>query len=108
MILEDLRGFKRPPPIDTREDIFPSNNPENEIKVNRNKKIKVKRKKLFKQRYDDKIGGIISPRGSGKISLEKKLPTKPCNNNYKIVKKEAKKNAHLRYYFDTNSSQWGF
>jgi hypothetical protein len=71
LILEDLRGFKRPPPIDTREDIFPSNNPENEIKVNRNKKIKVKRKKLFKQRYDDKIGGIISPRGSGKISLEK-------------------------------------
>ena len=107
MILEDLRGFKRPV-IDTTEHIFPLDSPEKEIKVNRNKHIKVKRKKQFKQKYDDNVKGIISPKGSGKISLEKKLPSKPCNNNFRLVKKEAKKNAHLRYYFENNMSQWAF
>ncbi len=111
MILEDLRGFKRPV-IDTTEHIFPLDSPEKEIKVNRNKNInlniRVKRKKQFKQKYDDNVKGIISPRGSGKISLEKKLPSKPCNSNFRLVKKEARKNAHLRYYFENNMSQWAF
>ena len=107
MILEDLRGFKRPV-IDTTEHIFPLDSPEKEIKVNIKKNIRVKRKKQFKQKYDDNVKGIISPRGSGKISLEKKLPSKPCNSNFRLVKKEAKKNAHLRYYFENNISQWTF
>ena len=107
MILEDLRWFKRTV-IDTTEHIFPLDSPEKEIKENKKKNIRVKRKKQFKQKYDDNVKGIISPRGSGKISLEKKLPSKPCNSNFRLIKKEAKKNAHLKYYFENNMSQWAF
>ena len=58
---------------------------------------------MFNNHYGDKIGGIMSPRHS---SLEIKLSSKPCNNNYNVIMDEAKKNAHVRYYFENNLSQF--
>ena len=99
--MEDLHGFKRPIE-NTKEAIFPSDNPKKKkIKVKRNTRLS--RKKMFNNHYGDKIGGIMSPRHS---SLERKLPSKPCNNNYNVVMDEAKKNAHVRYYFENNLSQF--
>ena len=103
-IFESPNGFKRPVE-DTKEDIFPSENPKKPIKVKRNEKI-LKRKKIFTKYYGDRIGGIISPRSNS--SLEKKLPSKPCNNDYNLVTDEARKNANVRYYFESNASQWSY
>ena len=97
-------GYKRPIE-DTKESIFPSDNPKKTIKVKRNERI-IKGKKRFKKCYDDCIGGIISPKA--KDGLEKKMPSKPCNIDYNLVNIEAKKNAHVRYYFENNVSQWNF
>ena len=105
MIIEDLKGFKRPF-VDTKENIFPSENPKKEIKVKRKEKI-LKRRKIFTKYYGDKVGEIISPNGNTSY-MEKKLPSKPCNNDYSSISLEARKNAHLRYYFENNASQWGF
>lgn len=35
-----------------------------------------------------------------------KMTTKPCNNDFKAVSDEAKKNASVRYYFENNISNW--
>lgn len=102
VILDDPNGFKRPT-VDTKEHIFPNNNPKKQIKVNRNERII--RRKIYTKYYGDKIGGIISPRSSS-VPLEKKLPSKPCNSDYNVINNEAKKNANVRYFFENNVSQW--
>ena len=103
-VFENPNGFKRPV-IDTKENIFPSDKPKNPIKVKRNEKI-LKRKKIYTKYYEDNVGGIISPKANS--GIEKKLPSKPCNNDYNVVTNEARKNAHVRYYFENNVSQWGY
>ena len=104
MILKDLHGFKRPIE-NTKENIFPNENediPKLKIKVKRNEKLK--RKKMFPNKYsEDIVGGIISPKAN---NITKKMPSKPCNNDYRVVNDEAKKNAHVRYYFECNYSQF--
>ena len=101
LILEDPRGFKRPSQ-NTKEDIFPENNKKVSIKVNRNDKLT--RKKMYSKAYGDKIGSIISQKDDKQI--RKKDNLKPCNNNYKLISKEARKNAGVRYYYEKNSSQF--
>ena len=105
MIVDNPNGFQRPIE-DTKEDIFQSDNLKKPIKVKRNEKI-LKRRKVYTQYYGDKVGGIISPRNKNE-RLEKKLPSKPCNNDYNVVTDEAKKNANVRYYFENNVSQWSY
>ena len=67
--------------------------------------------------YGDNVTGIMSPKGNAKlvqayywynVKLEKKMPSKPCNNNYNVISDEARKNAHVRYYFENNISQFDF
>lgn len=67
----------------------------------------MKRKKMFFSKYyGDNVTGIMSPKANAK--LEKKMPSKPCNSNYNLITKEAQKNAHVRYYFENNISQFNF
>jgi hypothetical protein len=42
----------------------------------------------------------------GKISRMPKISEKPCNDNFKILSSEAKKNMAERYYYDHNLNQW--
>ena len=105
MIIDNPNGFQRPIE-DTKENIFPSDNPKKPIKVKRNEKI-LNRKKVYTQYYGDKIGAIISSKNEND-GMEKKLPSKPCNNDYNVVNDEAKKNANVRYYFENNVSQWSY
>lgn len=105
MIVENPNGFQRPVE-DTKENIFPSDNPKKPIKVKRNEKI-LKGRKVYTQYYKDKVGGIISSKNKND-ELEKKLPSKPCNNDYNVINDEAKKNAGVRYYFENNVSQWSY
>ena len=99
--IEDTNGFKRPIQ-NTKEDIFPEDNPKITIKVKRNEKLK--RKKIYSKAYVDKIGAIISQRNNEKIG--KKNNSKPCNINYKLIYNATRKNAGVRYYFENNSSQF--
>lgn len=36
----------------------------------------------------------------------RKMTSKPCNNDFKAVSDEAKKNASVRYYFDNSNTYW--
>ena len=36
----------------------------------------------------------------------RKMGSKPCNNDFKDVSDEARKNASVRYYFENNLSHW--
>lgn len=99
--MEDTHGFKRPT-HNTKDNIFPDNKPKISIKVNRNEKLQ--RKKLYPKAYGDKIGSLISPKDDNITRTKNK--SKPCNNNYKLIYKEARKNAGVRYYFEKNSSQF--
>ena len=101
IILEDTHGFKRPV-HDTKESIFPENNPKISIKVNRNENLK--RKKVYSKAYGDKIGSIISQKDND--TMIKKNNSKTCNSNYKLIYKAARKNAGVRYYFERNTSQF--
>jgi hypothetical protein len=41
-----------------------------------------------------------------KKDIMAKWTLKPCNNDFKILSDEAKKNASVRYYFENNFSHW--
>ena len=105
MILDNPNGFQRPIE-DTKENIFPLDNLKKPIKVKRNEKI-LKGRKVFSKYYGDNIRGIISSKNKD-AKLEKKLPSKPCNNDYNLVTDEARKNANVRYYFENNITQWSY
>ena len=98
--MEDTHEFKRPVQ-NTKQNIFPDNNPKIPIKVKRNEKLT--RKKMYDKAYGDKVGSIITQVDYN--SMRKKNKSKPCNNNYKIISNEARKNAGVRYYFEKNTSQ---
>ena len=58
----------------------------------------------FKNTYDDHLNGLIEAQGNkDKVS---KWKSKPCNNDFQKVSDEARKNASVRYYYETNYSQW--
>ena len=99
--MEDTHGFKRPV-HDTKESIFPENKQNILIKVNRNENLK--RKKVYSKAYGDKIGSIISQKDYD--TMRKKNNSKPCNINYNLIYKAARKNAGVRYYFEKNTSQF--
>ena len=61
---------------------------------------------MYSKAYGDKIGSIISQKDDTQI--RKKNNSKPCNNNYRLICNEARKNAGVRYYYETNSSQFNF
>lgn len=61
---------------------------------------------MYSKAYGDKIGSLISPKDNN--ITRKKNKTKPCNNNYKIITNETRKNVGVRYYFEKNSSQFEF
>ncbi len=42
----------------------------------------------------------------GKLAKQQKISEKPCNDNYKVLSNEAKKNLTERYYYDNNTNQW--
>ena len=90
------------PAQNTKDDIFPDNSKPNiTIKVNRNERFT--RKKMYSNVYGDKIGSLISTKDNN-INRKKNI-SKPCNNNFKLVTNEARKNAGVRYYFEKNASQ---
>ena len=97
---DNIFGFKRPQE-DTKEDIFPTGNSKPLIRVKRN--VKIKKNKNLTLYTGENVRNIMNPSKKG---IEKKLPTKPCNNDYNKVKNEAKKNANVRYYFESNASHW--
>ena len=97
----DNHKNKKPFP-NTKDDIFPDNKKPNiQIKVNRNERLT--RKKMYSKAYGDTIGSLISTKDNNKNRI--KNSSKPCNNNFKLVTNEARKNAGVRYYFEKNASQ---
>ena len=52
----------------------------------------------------DHLGVVFSTEGN--IDKVQKMKSKPCNNDFQAISDEAKKNAHVRYYFENNLSQW--
>jgi len=42
----------------------------------------------------------------GKISKTQIITEKPCNDNYKLLSSEAKRNLTERYYYDNSANQW--
>lgn len=58
--------------------------------------------KGYQNRNNDHLNGLLSF-NDDKVQ---KMPSKPCNNDFKAVSDEAKKNASVRYYFESNLSQW--
>ena len=102
---ENIYGYERKYP-NTRDRIFNTENPKN--KGNKEKVVQKKRneysEKGYKNTYDDHLIGLIEAQGNkDKVS---KWNSKPCNNDYQKVSDEARKNASVRYYYETNYSQW--
>ena len=102
---ENIYGYERKYP-NTRDRIFNTENPKN--KGNKEKIVKKKRNEYsergFKNTYDDHLIGLIEAQGNkDKVS---KWKSKPCNNDFQKVSDEARKNASVRYYYETNYSQW--
>ena len=95
-------GFKRPVPEKTYYRIF------NADKKVRDYNIEQERKKGYIRRnnkpYRDSIGKMFEEQG--KISRMPQIAEKPCNDNYRILSSEAKKNLAERYYYDNNLNQW--
>ena len=42
----------------------------------------------------------------GKISRMPKIAEKACNDNFRVLSAEAKKNLDERYYYENNLNQW--
>lgn len=89
---------------DTKERIFPTAKKE---------KIPIVIKKKFIDPYMQ--GGYINNKkdhlneilnSKAKENKIQKETSKPCNNDFNLVADEAKKNASVRYYFESNTSQW--
>ena len=42
----------------------------------------------------------------GKITRMPKVAEKACNDNFRVLSAEAKKNLDERYYYENNLNQW--
>ena len=42
----------------------------------------------------------------GKLAKDVKISEKPCNDNFRVLSSEAKKNLAERYYYENNLDQW--
>ena len=95
-------GIKRPLAEKTFDRIF------NEDKKVRQYNFEQERKKGQIRRnnkaYRDTIGKMFEEQG--KICRVSNVTGKPCNDNFKILSYEAKKNLIDRYYYDNNRNQW--
>lgn len=83
----------------TKDRIFPSN-----VKGNKKKQVKKYRdantERGIKNTYNDHLNGLFVHDYD-----VQKWDSKPCNNDYKAVTDEARKNASVRYYYENNRSQ---
>ena len=98
---ENIYGFRRKEE-NTRERLFPK-----EIKGykdNEIKKTNYDTERGYKNRNVDHLTDMFSYKKKG--DKMQKMTTKPCNNDFKAVSDEAKKNASVRYYFENNISNW--
>lgn len=66
-----------------------------------NKKGRIRRNN---KAYRDSIGDMFVEQG--KISRVPKITEKPCNDNFRLLSSEAKKNLDERYYYDSQMNQW--
>ncbi len=95
-------GFKRPLPPKTYDRIFNADKKAREFNAEQeSKKGRIRRNN---QAYRDSIGNMFEEQG--KISREQKISEKPCNDNYRVLSNEAKKNLTERYYYDSYMNQW--
>ena len=102
---DNIFGYQRKQE-NTKERLFPSDIKGYKVKENKyKKKIEKDKERGYKNRNDiDHLNGMFKPKGRGdKIQ---KMNSKPCNNDFKAVSDEAKKNASVRYYFENNLSSW--
>ena len=54
--------------------------------------------------YRDSIGKMFEEQG--KLAKDVKISEKPCNDNFRVLSSEAKKNLAERYYYENNLDQW--
>ena len=54
--------------------------------------------------YRDTVGKMFEEQG--KISRMPKVAEKACNDNFRVLSAEAKKNLDERYYYENNLNQW--
>lgn len=97
-----INGFKRPLPEKTYDRIFNADKKAKEFNTEQEKKTGYIRRN--NKAYRDSIGKMFEEQG--KISRMPKISEKPCNDNFKILSSEAKKNMAERYYYDNNLNQW--
>ena len=95
-------GFKRPLPEKTYDRIFNADKKAREFNAEQEKKKGYIRRN--NKAYRDSIGKMFEEQG--KISRMPKISEKPCNDDFKILSSEAKKNMAERYYYDNNLNQW--
>jgi hypothetical protein len=95
-------GFKRPQQPKTYDRIFNAEKKAREFNAEQEmKKGKIRRNN---NAYRDSIGSMLNEHG--KIMRMPIISEKPCNDNYKVLSTEAKKNLTERYYYDQNTNQW--
>jgi len=98
---ENIYGYRKQEE-NTRDRLFPK-----EIKEYKYKEIKKQNfdsERGYKNRNVDHLTDMFSYKHKG--DKMQKMTTKPCNNDYKAVSDEAKKNVSVRYYFENNISNW--
>ena len=96
-------GFKRPLPTKTYDRIFNTEKKAREFNLEQEKKKGYIRRN--NKAYRDCIGNMFEEQGK----ITKKMPIiaeKPCNDNFRVLSAEAKKNMVDRYYYDNNLNQW--
>ena len=95
-------GSKRPLPEKTYDRIFNADKKARQYNLGLEmKKGQIRRNN---KAYRDSIGKMFEEQG--KISKAPNITEKPCNDNFKILSFEAKKNITDRYYYDNNLNQW--
>ena len=96
------KGFKRPMPQKTYDRIFNTEKKAREFNAEQEKKKGQIRRN--NKAYRDVIGNMFKEQG--KLAKQQNITEKPCNDNYKVLSTEAKKNLTERYYYDNNTNQW--
>ncbi len=91
--------YKRPLAPKTYDRIF---NAEKKAKEYNNE---LKQRRIRRSNtYRDCIGKIFEEQG--KVTKQQNIAEKPCNDNFRILSAEAKKNRYHKCYYDKNKKQW--
>jgi len=96
------KGFNKPLPKNTYDRIFNTARKQREFYIEQEKKKGAIRRN--NKAYRDAIGNMFEEQG--KISKTQIISEKPCNDNYKLLSSEAKRNLTERYYYDNSANQW--